>query len=219
MDEFLDNNDHLIEAIANYMEHEDNVTPSSRDVWNALHLVSFDRLDLFPNSLKVVIMLQDPYPKPGAAMGVAMATTNGTIQQTLSNFHKRMRETVGVERLRSGDIRGLALQGVLMMNASFTTLNNKINAHVDAWSIFTRQLVNWLTETFPFLIFVFLGRKAAEYADMVTDRDKHPVITTSHPSGLGYFHGFHECDIFNEINEHLVRHHRDPIDWNDIYYT
>lgn len=220
MDSFIDENGHIIEAVANYIENQDNVTPPIDKVWDAFHLVSFDRYGLFRNSLKVVIMLQDPYPTPGTAMGVALATTNGTIQPSLANFHRRIKETGHqVPDLRSGDIRGLAAQGVLLLNASLTTVTGEINAHTDVWDLFTTQLVKWLTKTFPFLVFVFMGRNAARYGDYVTDKNRHPIIETSHPSGRGYHYGFHECDIFNQVNEQLTNHGREPIDWCDLHYV
>lgn len=222
LDKFIQDNDHILTAVANYIEQQENITPPPRMIWDAFHLVSFDKECLFPNSLKVVIIFQDPYPQERMASGVAMSTTNGRIPSTLYNFHKRMKDTITdypIPDLRSGDVRGLCLQGVLLLNASLTTEVRTPNAHSDAWSLFTVQLIRWMVDTFPFLVFVTLGRNAGSYADHITNRRIHPVITTSHPSGMGYKYGFNNCDIFNEVNEHLTSNGRVPIKWNDLHYV
>lgn len=224
---FIYDHMHIIEGISNYMDQEQNdgnrITPSINVILSPYHLVSMDPAGLFPNSLRVVFILQDPYPTPGAACGVATATLNGSIQPTLSNMYKRICDTytpsVGdMPSLVDGDIRGWCMQGVLMMNASMTTRERDISApHVDVWSTLTQPMVKWMSETFPFLVFVLFGKKAQYYKRYI-NQSKHHVIETSHPSTRGSAYGFSTCDVFNTVNTILSLNLREPIKWEQYQY-
>lgn len=246
--EFMEANSHIVDGISNYLdceaENSQRITPRTELILSTFHLVSMDPYDLFPNSLKVVFVFQDPYPTPGAACGVATATLNGEVQPTLSNIYKRLYETykpkvsrkVLVEdpesnqmvevvqevedkmpNLVDGDIRGWCLQGVLMWNTSMTTRERETQSHMDAWSLFSEQMMRWMSDTFPFIVFVLFGKKAQELKKFING-SKHHIIETSHPSGRGYHYGFHTCNIFNEVNEQLVLNRRPPIKWENYNY-
>jgi uracil DNA glycosylase len=227
------------------------MTPSVPLIGSSMFLVSFDPEGLLPNSVKVVFLFLDPYPRKGAACGVPVATLDGRVQPTLENFYKRLHETYKIpqygpsyndkdvrdkwegsvlassiegfmpECLPMGDIRGwLAGQGVLFLNVAHTTLEgntDRIKPHVEDWSLYTEAFIKWLSQTFPFLVFAFFGREAQEYAWYVS-ATKHTVIKTSHPADRGYGSGFGESDIFNEVNDALIRNLRDPIKWEKYSY-
>lgn len=241
MKEFFRENSHIVQGISNFLECEEEdatnglkgkITPRIEMVFSTFHLVSMDPYDLFPNSLKVVFMFQDTYPTPGCACGVATATLNGRVQPTLSNMFKRLHETYKptviagdgsivdkpIPPLQNGDIRGWCSQGVLMYNAALSTREKETEAHMEEWSIFTSQLLKWISETFPFVVFVFFGKKAQGFSKFINP-SKHVILTTSHPSGLGFHHGFNNCDIYNEVNMALTEHKRNPIRWEDYKYT
>lgn len=240
MKSFLSSYEHILEAISNFLDSEEEeaqagkqgkVTPSIDRIFSAFYLVSLDPEGLFPNSLRVVMMFQDTYPTPGCACGVALATLNGRAQPSLGNFYKRLTETYKVTKedatgekvememptLIGGDIRGWCAQGVLLMNAAMTTRENEMMVHMNQWSIWTVPLLKWLSETFPYLVFVFFGKESQSFAGHING-SKHTILSTSHPSGRGYNYGFSTCDIFNEINDHLRRNLRPPIQWEDYRY-
>lgn len=231
---FLDENMHHIQGISAFLEREEDlsnkgmkprVTPDVSRILSVFSLVSMDPYDLLPNSLKVVFLFQDVYPTPGAACGIATATLNGRIQPTLSNMFKRLSETYKgtdpehpVEIPPSdGDIRGWCTQGVLPINCAFTTREGEIKAHMDEWAIFSAQLVKWLSDAYPFLVFVLFGKDAQQMKKYI-NRSTHAVLETSHPSGRGYYAGFDKCDIFNEVNERLRENSRPLIRWENHSY-
>lgn len=220
------------------------ITPRIELILSAFHLVSMDPYDLFPNSLKTIFIFQDPYPTPGAACGVATATLTGNVQLTLSNIYKRLTETykpkiirriqiedpethqqVEIEQesegklrnLTDGDIRGWCLQGLLMWNVSMTTREKETEAHIEEWSLFSQQMMKWISDTFPFVVFVLFGKKAQLFKKHI-NASKHHIIETSHPSGRGYFYGFDKCNIFNEVNQQLTSNYRTPIKWENYNY-
>lgn len=228
MQSFMNSHIHIVEGISNYLSQESNdgerITPSTDVILSPYHLVSMDPLGLLPNSLKVVFIFQDPYPTPGSACGVATATLNGSVQPTLSNIYKRICETYtpptgDMPFLLDGDIRGWCVQGVLMMNASMTTRERDITApHMEVWSMLTQPMIKWISDTFPFLVFVLFGRKAQLYKKCI-NQSKHRVIETSHPSARGSTFGFNTCDVFNEVNTSLIDNLREPIRWENYSYT
>ena len=224
---------------------KNRMTPRIELIMSSFYLVSMDPFDLFPNSLRVVCLFQDVYPTPGAACGVATATLNGSVQPTLSNMYKRLCETyhpktyhdVTVEdpetheqtnaieeragvmpRLVDGDIRGWCSQGVLMWNAAMSTRERETEGHMAEWSLFSEQMMKWISDIFPFVVFVMFGKKAQLLKKFI-NASKHSIIETSHPSGRGYYYGFDKCDVFNQVNEHLSLNKRLPIKWENYNYV
>lgn len=226
---FRDQNIHIIEGISNFLEQKENegalITPSIKNILSTFNFVSLDPDELLPNSLKVVFLFQDPYPKPGAACGIATCTINGYPQPTYKNMMRRLKETYGpmkdidLNNFKdvNGDNRSWCTQGVLMLNAALTTEENQYLAHEDEWRLFTQQLIKWLSDTFPFLIFVMFGRKAQFYSKCISG-SKHIIMSTSHPADRGYESGFGASNIFNDVNEYLILNKRDPIKWEEYKY-
>lgn len=233
LDDFVEQNLHIIDAISNYLENEkkegNTQTPHNKLVFTALQMISFDREGLYRNSLKVVICLQDPYIRKGQACGIAMATIGQPVQKSLGIFHKRIRDTVEPSNpaycdeegrlltISSGDIRGWCAQGVLFYNAALTTRIDENRSHVQAWSQFSTSFMKYLSEKFPFLIFVFLGRDAQRLGKYI-NKNKHHIIEELHPVARDPTIGFAKTNLFNEINDTLKSHMRDPIDWTDYRY-
>lgn len=220
---WVQENDYMIDALSNFLELEysdQRITPSKGQIMSSFHLVSMDPWTLFPNSLRVVFLFQDVYPTPGAACGVATASLNGHIQETLKNMWHRLKETSppgSIPDLPNGDIRGWCTQGVLLTNVAMTTRERVIMGHMSEWKSFTESLLEWMSDTFPFLVFVFFGKEARALQSRI-DGQKHKVITTSHPSGRGYYAGFHESNIFNEVNEALESKGYGTINWAGYSY-
>lgn len=226
LESFFEQNKYIIEGISNFLELKTKegalITPKVNVVLSAFNFVSLDPGGILPNSVKVVFLFQDPYPKPGAACGIATCTLNGFAQPTYKNMFKRLRETYEpMKDLKdkdiNGDLRSWCTQGVLMLNAALTTEEYEYLAHEDEWRLFTKQLIKWLSDTFPFLVFVLFGRKAQMYSKSISGT-KHIVISTSHPADRGYESGFGTSNIFNEVNEHLINYKYDPIRWEDYKY-
>jgi len=221
---------------------KNRITPRIELIMSTFYLVSMDTYDLFPNSLKVIFMFQDVYPTPGAACGVATCTLNGHTQPTLSNMYRRLSETYPpnitttvedpethqkieitqprqqiVPPLIDGDIRGWCSQGVLMWNAAMSTRERETEAHMAEWSLFSEQMMKWISDVHPFIVFVLFGKKAQLMKKFI-NTSKHTIIETSHPSGRGYYYGFDKCNIFNEVNDHLSLNKRLPIKWENYNY-
>lgn len=87
--------------------------PQGKDIFRAFDLTPFDQV-------KVVILGQDPYHTPGAAMGLSFSVPNGNKPQpSLRNIFKELKDDLGVVRTNT-DLTDWARQGVLLLNAVLT---------------------------------------------------------------------------------------------------
>lgn len=168
--------------------------------------------------LKVVVIGQDPYPQIGVADGIAFSCGNtGKREASLRYIHKAICDTVynGEKQVPdlSPDLTPWANQGVLMLNTSLTTEIGKIGRHFDLWKAFTAFTIDMLSNHAQPLVWVFLGKKAQEYAEMIDD--KHIKLFASHPASAAYAHQqVWNCnDVFNQVNDHLTAMGKAPVVW------
>lgn len=227
LDSFCKNNEHLTTNIEAVLGTEGpwrcTITPPKELVLSAYNHVSLDPYGLLPNSVRVIMIFQDVYPKAGDACGIATACLNGGTPDTLRNIYQRLKETYAPFATKwsngvpDGDIRGWASQGILLTNIALTCRIGVPKSHISIWTSFTSRLIQWLSDTHPFLVFVLFGAEAKDMERYI-NKGRHIILRTSHPSNLGKTHGFETCNIFNEINDALTKTHRDPIRWEDIEY-
>lgn len=171
------------------------------------------------NNLKVVVIGQDPYPQMGVADGIAFSCGNtGKREASLRYIHKAIASTVYAGEKKdftelNPDLTPWANQGVLLLNTSLTTEIGKIGKHFDLWKAFTAFVIDILSNHEEPLVWVFLGKKAQEYADLVSE--KHIQLFASHPASAAYAHQqLWDCnDVFNQVNDHLTAMGKAPIVW------
>lgn len=86
------------------------VNPDLRDLWRFTRCTPLD-------SIQVVICGQDPYTAPGVADGLAFSIARGRPPSSLRNIFTAIHKQTGREAInKSGDLKGWAHQGVLLMN-------------------------------------------------------------------------------------------------------
>ena len=100
----------------------DSVLPRSEEVWSWT--------TRFPiEEVKVVIVGQDPSPKPGMASGLAFSSSKGVFP-SLKNIYKELEDDVpGFQRPNHGYLGGWADQGVLLLNAVLTVREGRGQAN------------------------------------------------------------------------------------------
>lgn len=88
--------------------------PKGKDIFRAFDLTP-------PEQIKVVILGQDPYHTPGAAMGLSFSVPeeNKRTQPSLKNIFKELVADTGTVRTKT-DLTDWAEQGVLLLNAVLT---------------------------------------------------------------------------------------------------
>ncbi|MGO4573547.1 uracil-DNA glycosylase [Microvirga sp. 2TAF3] len=184
-----------------------HVLPPPELVFNSLVLTPLD-------TVKVVILGQDPYPTPGDAHGLAFSYRGSRrLPASLRTILAEMADDIGVPMPRSGDLTKWAKQGVLLLNTALTVEAAKAGAHLKlGWSALVDQAVSAVSERQPTVVFLLWGGPARKRAALI-DRNKHLVIEAGHPSPLNRLRDFRGTRPFSRANAWLADKGLAPIDW------
>jgi uracil-DNA glycosylase len=188
-------------------EAKDNtIYPDNKLVYSALNLCPFD-------SVKVVILGQDPYHGPNQAHGLAFSVQPGIlIPPSLLNLFKEIQSDLGLPIPLTGCLTPWAEQGVLLLNTVLTVSQGKPGSHAGfGWEIFTDKIISRLNGSNSPMIFLLWGAAAKAKKKLI---DNHPVLEASHPSPLGVNKGFKGCKHFSQANLYLEINNLKPIDWS-----
>lgn len=166
------------------------------------------------NDVKVVILGQDPYHTPGAAEGLAFSVpSTQPIPPSLVNIYKEIDSDIGKHVNPSGNLRNWQKQGVLLLNTVLTVEAHRPKSHSGkGWEIFTTEVIKYLNEKQPHLVFMLWGRDARNKVSLI-DKSKHLVLESPHPSPLSAYCGFFGCKHFSKCNEFLRQNNLDEIIW------
>ena len=166
------------------------------------------------NDVKVVILGQDPYHTPGAAEGLAFSVPNSQpIPPSLINIYKEIDDDIGKHANPRGSLVNWQKQGVLLLNTVLTVEAHKPKSHSGkGWEIFTTEVIKYLNETRPHLVFILWGRDARNKKALI-NASKHLVLESAHPSPLSAYAGFFGSKPFSKCNEFLKENNLKPIQW------
>ena len=166
-------------------------------------------------TLKVVIIGQDPYHGPGQAHGLSFSVPDGVAcPPSLQNIFKELHTDIGLPIPATGNLLPWAQQGVLLLNASLTVRANEPGSHAKiGWMIFTDAVIRKISDVKKDIVFLLWGRFAQE-KQILIDQTKHHVLKAAHPSPFSVEKGFYGCKHFSRTNELLVKAGIDPIDWS-----
>ena len=166
------------------------------------------------NEVKVVILGQDPYHTPGAAHGLAFSVPSSQpIPPSLINIYKEIDNDIGHHVNQTGNLKNWQNQGVLLLNTVLTVEAHKAGSHRGkGWEIFTTEVIKYLNETRPHLVFLLWGRDARNKKSLI-DTTKHLVLESPHPSPLSAHAGFFGNHHFSKTNEFLKAHDLPEITW------
>jgi len=176
----------------------------------------FAALDMTPlNSVRVVILGQDPYPTIGHAHGLCFSVQPDVspLPKSLQNIYRELKEDLGIEN-HSGYLAPWAAQGVLLLNAVLTVEQSKSGSHQGrGWERFTDRIIDILNEQNNPLIFVLWGAYAQKKGRRI-NHQRHQVVQSPHPSPLSAYRGFYGSRPFSRINNFLVENRLPTLDWS-----
>ena len=174
--------------------------------YRALELVAPDRV-------RVVILGQDPYHRPGQAMGLAFSVPAGErLPPSLRNIYRELRADLGIAVASHGDLSAWAAEGVLLLNTVLTVEEAKPGSHVKyGWQDFTGAILRRVADASAPTVFLLWGRHAQSSLKSV-DTKGHLVLAAGHPSPYSA-HLFLGCRHFSQANAFLVRHGRGAVRW------
>ena len=166
------------------------------------------------NEVKVVILGQDPYHTPGAAEGLAFSVPSSQpIPPSLINIYKEIDADIGSHTNRTGSLRNWQKQGVLLLNTVLTVEAHRAGSHRGkGWETFTTEVIKYLNESRPHLVFILWGRDARNKKALI-DSSKHLILESPHPSPLSAYAGFFGNHHFSRCNDFLKQHGMDEIVW------
>jgi uracil-DNA glycosylase len=166
-------------------------------------------------SVRVVIMGQEPYHNPDQANGLAFSVNRGTkIPPTLMNIYYELEDEIHDFSIPDhGDLTNWTKQGVLLLNCSLTVERERKITHEVVWEGLIKRIVKECSNKGG-VIFVLWGKEAFKF-DIYIDTSINTILKSSHPSPYSADKGsnkekFFGCGHFKMINELL----NTPINWN-----
>ena len=198
-----------LQAFVQKRRAEVRVFPEEKNVFTALELTPFE-------SVKVVILGQDPYHGFGQAHGLSFSVQKGTpLPPSLKNIYKELQEDIGGELPTEGDLSHWAKQGVLLLNTVLTVEEGNANSHKGmGWERLTNRLIESLNELKHPVIFILWGKPAQDKEKLITNSN-HVILKAPHPSPLSAYRGFFGSKPFSRVNDILIQQGQTPIRWKE----
>jgi len=199
-------------ALASFLAAEaaagQEVLPPVADRFRALELTP-------PETVRVVLLGQDPYPTPGDAHGLCFSVTpERRTPRSLRNVYRELVADVpGFEVPEHGHLEPWARRGLLLLNTVLTVRAHAANSHRGrGWEEFTDHVISSLNARPEPVVFLLWGNAAHAKAALVTET-RHAVVKAAHPSPLSV-RRFLGCRCFSAVNRHLEGWGQPPFDWS-----
>jgi uracil-DNA glycosylase len=187
-----------------YVEADQRFTPKLKDIFNAFVHCPYEEL-------KVIILGQDPYPQLFVADGISFSCSNTMKEQPSLKYIFNELETKYENYERNPDLKRWSEQGVLMLNTALTVEINKIGSHYNLWKPITQMILSAINKDKSNIAVGLLGKKAQEW-QLYTNNQY--ILKAPHPASAAYKNGkWNSCDIFELINDHLIKNEIEQIIW------
>jgi len=184
------------------------IYPKKKDVFNAFRFTSFE-------SIKVVIIGQDPYHGSNQAHGFAFSVLPGVLPPpSLRNIYKELASDMPDFVIpEHGCLESWAQEGVLLLNSILTVEEGRSCSHANiGWERFTDKIISILNTHKEKVIFLLWGKYAQNKGNIINHK-KHYIFTASHPSPISAQRGFLGCHHFSKVNILLAQQNKQIINW------
>ena len=194
-------------------EYQDYTCYPPRELlFNAFKLTPLD-------SVKVVIVGQDPYHEPGQAMGLSFSVPKGIkVPPSLVNIYKEIIDEYDCKMdFSSGDLTYLAKQGVLLLNSILSVRAHQALSHNNNdYKMFLARVLEVLDRQTQPMVFLLWGGPARKLKEYLHNPD-HLILECVHPSPLAANHGgWFGNGHFKKTNEYLCKNGLKEIKWANI---
>lgn len=165
------------------------------------------------DSVRVLIVGQDPYPTPGHAVGLAfsVAPEVSPLPASLRNIFAELSSDLQLPAPATGDLTGWAQQGVMLLNRVLTVRAGEAGSMRKlGWEQVTLEIVRTLAARRQPLVAILWGSDAQALAPEMPNAH---IIASPHPSPLSAHRGFFGSHPFSRANEALVASGLEPIVW------
>ena len=172
-------------------------------IYNAFNSCALD-------TIKVVIIGQDPYHNHNQANGLCFSVNDGVVfPPSLVNIFKELQSDTGKELPLTGNLQHWANQGVFLLNATLTVRAHEAGSHQkQGWETFTDKVITTISSQTENVVFLLWGGFAKKKAKLI-DTKRHRILESGHPSPLsanrGYWFGHKHFSQTNTILKALGR--------------
>jgi uracil-DNA glycosylase len=184
------------------------IYPPGKLIFNAFDKCSFE-------NTKVVILGQDPYHGENQANGLSFSVNDGiNSPPSLKNIFKEIKDDLGIEIPKSGNLERWANQGVLLLNSTLTVRAGEAGSHQkQGWETFTDAVIKCISEQKQDVVFMLWGKYAQDKGSVI-DGSKHCILKAKHPSPMAAnYGGWFGTKHFSQANEYLISKNLEPINW------
>ena len=187
------------------------ICPAQPDVFKAFRLCPL-------KDLKIVMLLQDPYPQKGVATGLALANNSKTLDSELSPSLNVIKEAVINFEIPhycitfDPTLESWAKQGILMLNSALTVEMNKVGSHVMIWRPFIIALLKHLSEYETGIIYVLFGRQAQTFKPYI-NKQFNDILEIEHPAYYARLNKRMPSELFVNISNMCKDKYGVPIKW------
>lgn len=226
----------LLHSLA-YKEPLVNFLTSLRQISHQPEYEKIFRVFTMPvKDIKLVILGQDPYPRPGDAIGYAFAINKDRKDPvSLRNIKKEIVES-DLANCNPGneiDLLSWVDQGVFLLNTALTVETGKAGSHLKYWEDFTKTVISFISSENP-CTWLLWGKKAQSYISTIknpfevkgyskTSIEEIPIdpefnytISAPHPAAEAYAGGkagFFGSNCFYYTNRVLEKRSLKKIVW------
>jgi uracil-DNA glycosylase len=166
------------------------------------------------DSVKVVIVGQDPYPTPGDAVGLSFSVSpeRTALPRSLKNIFTELKSDLGCDQPGRGDLSPWVTQGVLLLNRVLSVHAGEAGSHRGiGWETVTQQALTALNaRAVKPLVAILWGNDASTAEEFLSNA---VTITSAHPSPLSASRGFFGSKPFTKVNNALIELGQAPINW------
>lgn len=167
------------------------------------------------DSVRVLIVGQDPYPTPGHAVGLSFSVAPDVrpLPRSLQNIYRELADDLGVATPSNGDLTPWTERGVMLLNRVLTVQLGEPGSHRRrGWEQITAAAIDALVarEGVP-LVAILWGKDAQSLQDSLPDV---PIVASAHPSPMSADRGFFGSRPFSRANTLLDELGADPVDWS-----
>ena len=152
-----------------------------------------------PETLRAVIIGQDPYHDDGQAHGLAFSVPEGVAHPpSLKNIFKEYSGDLGRKIPESGSLENWARGGILLLNSVLSVDAHTPGSHRSyQWEKFTDAVIAEISRKMCGKTFILWGSYALRKASLI-DETRHKVIKGVHPSPLSAYRGFFNSRPFSQ---------------------
>ncbi|KAF2737900.1 uracil-DNA glycosylase [Polyplosphaeria fusca] len=173
------------------------------------------------NTVKAVVLGQDPYHGPNQAHGLCFSVRPPTpAPPSLKNIYTAIKKDYPEFESppkNGGLLTPWADRGVLLLNTCLTVRRGDANSHQGkGWEQLTQKVIDTVAKTRTGgVVFLAWGKPAQDRIKAVNG-ERHHILKSVHPSPLSASRGWFDCHHFKKCNDWLVQRYGagSEIDWN-----